>query len=572
MSRIGLIALLVLASCKLYEGSTVASPQSPSRVRRIILSPRNATVHVGAQLTLRADLLDSDDRLLNDRPRWYSSNPAVATVDSTGAVTGVAAGGTRIVVDVLPYVAESAAITVIEPVAQVVVRADTIRVPLDRAVEIPAVLLDRHGDTIRDRGVEVLSSDTTTVKPVPGGVSGRDTGTARIIVTAEGQADTAVAKVYRWPAALRVSPDSVEPPVGTFVTFTAQLVDTRGAPIAGDSLVWQPGPGLEPAGPPGRFYARSGGATYVQAFAGSIGARAGAFVALGTVSELSASASGMCALAARGPVCWNAPRERPVLVDTTPLAVLGPATGEHRCGLDGGGRAICWGAGRSWAESPGPFDAVVTGDQFTCVLAAGAAACAGTGALGQLGSGAFASSSTLVPVAGGHRFVAITAGAQFACGLDDAGAAWCWGLNSHDELGDGTHISSATPVRAANGLAFRSMVSGAEHSCGVAASGQVKCWGRNTYGETYGTPGPFASIAAGPTSSCGLTTSGELWCWGYQNYWQSGGSSAEHKDVPFAVSAVALAANQMCAVSAAGRVFCSGAFAPTPFEPLPGDR
>jgi probable HAF family extracellular repeat protein len=68
-----------------------------SPVETITLTPNPAGVPVGQTVQLAAELRDKQDRVLTNREvTWSSSNPAVATVDATGLVTGVTPGGTTI--------------------------------------------------------------------------------------------------------------------------------------------------------------------------------------------------------------------------------------------------------------------------------------------------------------------------------------------------------------------------------------------------------------------------------------------------------------------------------------------
>ena len=66
-------------------------------VETITVTPNPAGVPVGQTVQLAAELKDKQDRVLANREvTWSSSNPAVATVDASGLVTGVTPGGATI--------------------------------------------------------------------------------------------------------------------------------------------------------------------------------------------------------------------------------------------------------------------------------------------------------------------------------------------------------------------------------------------------------------------------------------------------------------------------------------------
>ena len=66
-------------------------------VARVALLPDSAVITRGATQQLTAATLDANGNTLVGRPvAWASSNPAVATVDSTGLVTGLTVGNTTI--------------------------------------------------------------------------------------------------------------------------------------------------------------------------------------------------------------------------------------------------------------------------------------------------------------------------------------------------------------------------------------------------------------------------------------------------------------------------------------------
>jgi hypothetical protein len=67
--------------------------------RWVSVNPGSATVQVRQTLALFAMVTDAGSHLVTDVPvTWTSANPAIATIDTTGAVTGVAAGAVNIVV------------------------------------------------------------------------------------------------------------------------------------------------------------------------------------------------------------------------------------------------------------------------------------------------------------------------------------------------------------------------------------------------------------------------------------------------------------------------------------------
>ena len=77
-------------------------------------------------------------------------------------------------------------------------------------------------------------------------------------------------------------------------------------------------------------------------------------------------------------------------------------------------------------------------------------------------------------------------GAGFYCGLDAGESAWCWGSNDQGQLGNGTMLDSDQAVPVAGGLRFMLLsaaVGGGIHRvCGIATDQTLYCWGQG-----YGT-------------------------------------------------------------------------------------
>ena len=64
---------------------------------------------------------------------------------------------------------------------------------------------------------------------------------------------------------------------------------------------------------------------------------------------------------------------------------------------------------------------------------------------------------------------------------------------------------------------FASVSAGENYACGIQADGTIACWGDNTYGEATPPAGVFTSISAGVSTGCGVRADSTVACWG-DNY------------------------------------------------------
>jgi len=147
----------------------------------------------------------------------------------------------------------------------------------------------------------------------------------------------------------------------------------------------------------------------------------------------------------------------------------------------------------------GPDVQVSAGTSYSCgSVYPSPASCWGNNGAGQLGNGTMANSSAPVNISGGLSFGSVSTGAIHACGLVNSTAtgtafsvAFCWGDNSFGQLGNGTTTESATPIAVAGGLNFATLSAGGRHTCGVTSNlpssptvaGAVYCWGDNSFGQ-----------------------------------------------------------------------------------------
>lgn len=110
------------------------------------------------------------------------------------------------------------------------------------------------------------------------------------------------------------------------------------------------------------------------------------------------------------------------------------------------------------------------------------------------------------------------------------------------------------------------LVAGEAHFCAYRGSSDLRCWGRNLQGElgdgsrmrrnepqlVLGLPRGYQlrHLVAAADRTCATLTSGEVWCWG------AGTDIAEKVDGLSAIRSVALAANNVCAMTELGHVLC----------------
>ena len=224
------------------------------------------------------------------------------------------------------------------------------------------------------------------------------------------------------------------------------------------------------------------------------------------------------------------------------------------------------------AVSAGPY-------QSTCATGPQGAFCWGNEAsAGNIGAGTRLDlAATPVGVVGGDRFVTLSAGDAFTCGLTAAGAPYCWGNGAYGRLGDGTVDSvRVAPVAVAGGLMLRSLSAGRRHACGLTREGLALCWGGNSTGA-LGIPsttdhsplpvsveagGVFVSAGAGYLHSCGLGADSVAYCWG--RGFQLGDSVGVSRSQPAPVygghrfTALSVGWNHTCGLATDGLTWCWG--------------
>jgi alpha-tubulin suppressor-like RCC1 family protein/uncharacterized protein YjdB len=578
------IAGATLAACGGGGDDDGPGVVGPAAVASVQVQPATVTVAVGATTPLTVVARDAAGAPLAGRSMtWSSSDRAIAFVDASGVVTGVASGTATITATSEGRSGQSV-VTVSAPtpaaVASVVVTPATGSLRAGDTLALAATARDAQGAALAGRTIRWTSSApaVATVDAERGVVRGVAAGTATITATSEGRTGEATVTVTARPAAVATlgigaALDTLE--AFETVALTATPRDSAGNVLTGRTVRWT---SSDPAvatidSLTGRLVGVDRGTVTITATSEGVVAAMRRVVVI-RYRSLAVGAMHACDIASGGIAwCWGlAGREGRLgdgragdeVLSNAPVRVSGTVRfaqlasyGRHTCGLTADGEAYCWGYngwGQLGASGPqlstpapvvgGPrFRSITVGADHSCgVTADGRAYCWGAGASGELGDGATAAQSTPVAVTGGHAFASLDAGSSATCGVTSGNAALCWGLNAAGQLGVGSTATvrfSATPLAVAGGIAFRSVSVGSQQACGVSVEGQGYCWGVGT--EVLGldpapradvpTPTPvsgelaFRTIDTGNAHSCGLTTGGSVWCWGANRYGQLGTST-----------------------------------------------
>jgi acid phosphatase type 7 len=182
------------------SGGASDVPDLPSALsaRSVSVEPSSATVDVGRTVQLTAAAKPKKVVAFT----WSSSNASVATVSSTGLVTGVAAG-TATITAASGSASGTATITVratTVPVASVTVTPNPASVGVGATIQLTATLKDANGTVLTGRPVTWSSSAVAVAMVSSSGlVSGVAAGAATITATSEGKSGTSALTVTSAP-------------------------------------------------------------------------------------------------------------------------------------------------------------------------------------------------------------------------------------------------------------------------------------------------------------------------------------------------------------------------------------
>lgn len=251
VSAAGLITARVIGTAVVTvasEGKTKEVPvtvaAAPPTVATVAVAPDTLVVVRGTARPLTALPKDASGNVLSGRTiSWVTANATIATISSTGLVTGVALGQTTATATVDGKSASAVVRVVAVPVASVTVTPELSTLVEGQTAQLVAALKDSTGAVLTGRSVAWRSTDTTKATVGSSGmVRAILVGSTSIIATSEGISDTVTVNVTGAPpkvVAVVITPDSVTTRPGRTVPLTVALRDTSGADLVGRTVVWR---------------------------------------------------------------------------------------------------------------------------------------------------------------------------------------------------------------------------------------------------------------------------------------------------------------------------------------------
>ena len=228
----------------------------------------------GDTATLAAVVSDRNgNEIAGAEVEWSSGDTAVAVVDANGHVESAGNGATTIAA-ASGSVSRTVAVRVEQVPAAVAVSPDSVNFDaFGDTATLAAVVSDRNGHAIADAEVEWSSGDTAVaVVDANGHVESAGSGATTIAAASGSISGTASVRVEQVPAAVAVSPDSLNfDAFGDTATLAAVVSDRNGYEIAGAEVEWSSGDtAVAVVDASGHVESAGSGATTIAAASGSV--------------------------------------------------------------------------------------------------------------------------------------------------------------------------------------------------------------------------------------------------------------------------------------------------------------
>lgn len=210
----------------------------------VVVTPAQVLIQQGATSQLTAQVLDSQGRVVpNSQVTFSSSDNAIATVSSSGVVSGVAPGKATISATSAGLTGTAQVTVTPIPVARVVVTPASPTIAIGTTITLTAQALSASGQTLTGRTV-VWSSSLPNIASVSaqGVVTGLAAGNTVVFASIDGVLGWVNVTVIPAPVAtVTISPSAPSVAAGDSVQLNAVLKDASGNTLTGRVVSWSSG-------------------------------------------------------------------------------------------------------------------------------------------------------------------------------------------------------------------------------------------------------------------------------------------------------------------------------------------
>ncbi|MEW5916193.1 MAG: Ig-like domain-containing protein, partial [Gemmatimonadota bacterium] len=233
-------SVTIVATIDGRSGSAVITV-APQPVASVVITPSTDSAVVGARVTFRATALDAQSLPLTGRSIvWTTSDPAIATVSSTGEAIGLAVGSARIRATVEDKFAEAILVVRPVPVSRVITTPNQIVLQPGQTSQLTVTLTDASGNILSGRSITYSSSaPAIATVSATGVITAVSEGSATIEAASEGKTATTIVTVSPVPvASIRINPTALSLGISQTGRLTAQALDAAGNPLSNRKFTW----------------------------------------------------------------------------------------------------------------------------------------------------------------------------------------------------------------------------------------------------------------------------------------------------------------------------------------------
>jgi hypothetical protein len=183
----------------IVSASTLGGPPPPPVVTSVEVTPPSVSLSVGTTTTLQATVKDQNGNAMTGQTvTWSTSNAAAATVNTSGVVSGVAAGSATITATSAGKSGTSAiTVTAVAPVVTTVtVTPASASIVAGTTTTLQAMVKDQNGNAMTGQTVTWSTNNAAAATVSSAGVvSGIAAGSATITATSSGKSGTSAITV-----------------------------------------------------------------------------------------------------------------------------------------------------------------------------------------------------------------------------------------------------------------------------------------------------------------------------------------------------------------------------------------